>query len=99
MVRLVDDLLDVSRITRGKLQFRRERVELASVVQSAVEGSRPLIESNRHDLTIHLPAEPVLIRCFDPARSEADDQNPVSLGYDVGGLWVGSFHGFVSFLK
>ena len=45
MVRLVDDLLDVSRITRGKLQLRRERVELASVVQSAVEGSRPLIEA------------------------------------------------------
>ena len=67
MVRLVDDLLDVSRITRGKLQLRRERVELAGVVQSAVEGSRPLIEANRHDLTIRLPAEPVYLDA-DPTR-------------------------------
>ena len=46
MVRLVDDLLDVSRISRGKLELRKERVELATVVQSAVETSRPLIEQH-----------------------------------------------------
>ena len=45
MVRLVDDLLDVSRISRGKIELRKERVELASVVRHAVEASRPLIES------------------------------------------------------
>jgi CheY-like chemotaxis protein len=67
MVRLVDDLLDVGRITQGKLQLRRERVDLASVVQSAVEGSRPLIESNRHDLSIRLPAEPIYLEA-DPTR-------------------------------
>jgi PAS domain S-box-containing protein len=67
MVRLIDDLLDVSRITRGKLQLRRERVELASVVQSAVEGSRPLIEASAHHLTIRLPPEPVLLDA-DPTR-------------------------------
>jgi PAS domain S-box-containing protein len=67
MVRLIDDLLDVSRITRGKLQLRRERVDLASVVQSAVEGSRPLIESSAHQLTVALPPEPLPLDA-DPTR-------------------------------
>ena len=48
MVRLVDDLLDVSRISRGKIELRKERVELAAVVQHAVEASRPLIEQRGH---------------------------------------------------
>jgi CheY-like chemotaxis protein/two-component sensor histidine kinase len=67
MVRLIDDLLDVSRITRGKLRLRRERVELASVVQSAVESSRPLIEASGHRLTVALPPEPLLLDA-DPTR-------------------------------
>ena len=46
LIRLVDDLLEVSRITRGKLELRRERIELSRVVQSAVETSRPLIETS-----------------------------------------------------
>jgi PAS domain S-box-containing protein len=67
MVRLIDDLLDVSRISRGKLQLRREQVELARVVHSAVEGSRPLIEASGHDLAIALPPEPVVLEA-DPTR-------------------------------
>ncbi len=67
MVRLIDDLLDVSRITRGKLELRKERVELAGVVHSAVEGSRPVIEASGHRLTISLPAEPVHLEA-DPTR-------------------------------
>jgi PAS domain S-box-containing protein len=67
MVRLIDDLLDVSRITRGKLQLRKERVELASAVQSAVEGSRPLIEASAHRLTVALPPGPVWLDA-DPTR-------------------------------
>jgi CheY-like chemotaxis protein/two-component sensor histidine kinase len=59
MVRLVDDLLDVSRITRGKIELRKERVELAAVVASAVETSRPLIEAAGHELTVTLPPEPI----------------------------------------
>ena len=55
MVRLVDDLLDVSRITRNKLDLKKQRVELAAVVQSAVETSRPLIDEARHELTVTLP--------------------------------------------
>jgi signal transduction histidine kinase len=61
MVRLIDDLLDVSRITRGKLELRKEPVELDSVVRSAVETCRPLIEQSSHRLTVDLPAEPVWI--------------------------------------
>jgi len=55
MVRLVDDLMDVSRISRGKLELRRERVALAAVVNSAVESSSPLIEQMGHQLTVTLP--------------------------------------------
>lgn len=62
MVRLVDDLLDVSRISRNKLELRRARIELESVVTSAVETSRPLIERNRHELTLSLPSEPVYLQ-------------------------------------
>ena len=67
MVRLVDDLLDVSRITRGKIELRKERVELAAVVSSAVEASRPLIEEWGHELTVTLPPEPVYLDA-DPTR-------------------------------
>jgi PAS domain S-box-containing protein len=59
MVRLVDDLLDVSRISRNKLDLRKEQVELTQIVASAVETSRPLIEASGHELTVILPAEPV----------------------------------------
>jgi PAS domain S-box-containing protein len=61
-VRLVDDLLDVSRITRGNLKLKKERVELAAAVRDAVEACRPLIESCGHELNVALPTEPV---CLD----------------------------------
>jgi PAS domain S-box-containing protein len=67
MVRLIDDLLDISRITRGKLQLRKERIELAAVLQSAVEASRPLIDKQSHELTVTLPEEPVYLDA-DPIR-------------------------------
>lgn len=61
MVRLVDELLDVSRISRGTLNLRRERVELVSVIQTAVESSRPLIESAGHEFLISLPRETIYL--------------------------------------
>lgn len=61
MVRLVDDLLDVSRITRNKLELRKERVELSAVVNSAIETSRPLIETCGHNLTVQIPTEPIYL--------------------------------------
>ena len=57
LVRLVDDLLDVSRITRGKVSLQMERVDLASVVARAIEGSRPLIDARKHSLNVALPVE------------------------------------------
>jgi signal transduction histidine kinase/CheY-like chemotaxis protein len=59
MSRLVDDLLDVSRITRGKVNLRIERVELADVVARAVESARPLIDARGHELSVSVPHEPV----------------------------------------
>jgi PAS domain S-box-containing protein len=67
MVRLVDDLLDVSRITRGKIELRRERVDLAAVAVRAVEGSRPLIDARRHRLEMRLPDGPLPVD-GDPMR-------------------------------
>jgi signal transduction histidine kinase/ActR/RegA family two-component response regulator len=61
MVRLVDDLLDVSRISRNKLDLKKQRVTLAAVVHSAVETSRPLVEQSRHSLTVALPPDPVYL--------------------------------------
>jgi signal transduction histidine kinase/ActR/RegA family two-component response regulator len=59
--RLVDDLLDVSRITRGKVELRRERVDLRDVISRAVETIRPLIDSRQHTLTISTPDYPVWV--------------------------------------
>jgi PAS domain S-box-containing protein len=61
MVRLIDDLLDVSRINRNKIELRRSRVLLADVVSSAVETIRPLIAEAGHDLVLSLPPEPVYL--------------------------------------
>jgi PAS domain S-box-containing protein len=57
LVRLVDDLLDVSRVMRGKIELRKERVELSTVVARAVETVQPLLEGQGHELTVDLPAE------------------------------------------
>jgi PAS domain S-box-containing protein len=61
MIRLIDDLLDVSRITHDKLELRKQTVELARVVESAIETSRPLIEESNHQLTVSLPKAPVYL--------------------------------------
>ncbi len=61
LVRLVDDLLDVSRVTSGKLALRKERVELRAIIDSAIETSRPAIEQAGHELTVVLPAEPIVV--------------------------------------
>ena len=65
LVRLVDDLLDVSRITLGKIRLRRQPVELAPIVARAVETSQPLIEAHRHELRVTLPEEAVLVEGDD----------------------------------
>ncbi|WP_036252479.1 ATP-binding protein [Methylobacter sp. BBA5.1] len=61
LVRLVDDLLDVSRISRGKIELKRELLEISTIVQRAVETSQPLMEAHRHEFSVHLPPEPVIV--------------------------------------
>jgi two-component system, chemotaxis family, CheB/CheR fusion protein len=67
LVRLVDDLLEVGRITEGKLLLRKQRVDVAEAVRDAVSAVHPLIESMQHTLTLDLPAEPLCVE-GDPAR-------------------------------
>ncbi|NML15670.1 PAS domain S-box protein [Azohydromonas caseinilytica] len=67
LTRLVDDLLEISRITQGRLELRREPLALAEVVQAAVEAARPLLQARRHAFAQFLPGEPLRL-VGDPAR-------------------------------
>ena len=67
MSRLIDDLMDVSRINQGKLELRRERVDVAAVFEAAVESTRPLIDEYQHRLALSLPSEQLLLDA-DPTR-------------------------------
>jgi signal transduction histidine kinase len=62
LVRLIDDLLDVSRITSGKLNLRTEPANLAECIQGAIDQSRPLIDSRKHALQVSIPEEPLVVR-------------------------------------
>ncbi len=75
LVRLVDDLLDVSRVMRGKIELRRERVELASIVARAVETAQPLVDAQRHELSVRISSDSLLL-----------DADPVRLAQVVGNL-------------
>ncbi len=75
LVRLVDDLLDVSRVMRGKIELRKERIELATVVARAVETVQPLVDAQGHQLSVRLPNESLLL-----------DADPVRLTQVVGNL-------------
>ncbi len=61
MVRLVDDLLEISRVTMGKIDLRMESVDIEAVVTSAIETARPLIDAANHHLTITLPDHPLVV--------------------------------------
>ncbi|MBV8587735.1 MAG: response regulator, partial [Verrucomicrobia bacterium] len=67
MVRLVDDLMEVSRITTGKIKLLKERMELKGIVQSAIETSTPVIDAARHRLSVSLPIEELMLE-GDPVR-------------------------------
>ncbi len=97
MAYLLDDLLDVARITRGKLEIRRERVRLPSIVDAAVEAARPSLDAKRHTLTVDLPPEvpeldadpqriaQVLSNLLTNAAKYTDPGGHVSLGVRVDG--------------
>jgi len=59
--RLVDDLLEMSRISRGNIALHSETLDIASVLRSAIETSRPLIDAARHELKVVMPAQPLLV--------------------------------------
>jgi PAS domain S-box-containing protein len=61
MTRLVDDLLDLSRISRGQIQIRRQQVDLAAVIDAAVESVQPIVDERGHRLLVDLPAEPIRV--------------------------------------
>lgn len=61
LVRLVDDLLEVSRITRGIIEIQREAVDLVAIARSAIEISRPAVDAARHTLSVDLPREPIIL--------------------------------------
>ena len=69
LIRLVDDLLEVSRIRGGRVELRKEPVDLATIVKAAVESSYPVIEGASHHLTVTLPTEPLVLEA-DPIRLE-----------------------------
>src|SRR5690606_25926459 len=77
MTRLVDDLLDVSRIGHGRIELRREPVALTAIVAGALEASRPLVEERGHRLSVSLPPDPVHVFA-DPTRLEQVLQNLVN---------------------
>jgi PAS domain S-box-containing protein len=91
LVQLVDDLLDVSRITRGKLELRPARVSIAEIVQAALETSGPLVGSFAHRLHVELPPEPIWLDA-DPVRLAqvvANLVNNAAKYTDRGGdIWV-----------
>ena len=61
MARLMEDLLDLTRITRNTLELRKQPADLTAVIEGAIETSRPLIEAGRHELTINLPAQKMML--------------------------------------
>ena len=61
LVRLVDDLMEVSRISRGRIELRTERVELGSIIRGAVESCRPLIDACGHELAVTIPDDPLIL--------------------------------------
>jgi two-component system CheB/CheR fusion protein len=95
MTRMVDDLLDVSRITRGKIELRKEVIDLVSVVRRTMEATRPLIEDRHQVLTVSLPTQPLCLKA-DLTRLEqilANLLNNASKYTDQGGhIWLSAKH-------
>ena len=88
LVRLVDDLLDISRITQGKLRLTKEQVDLRAVVNHAAESARPFLDARKHDFSVALPMEPIWVQA-DPSRMEqviVNLLNNAAKYTDVGGL-------------
>lgn len=91
LVRLVDDLLEVSRITRGKIELRKSRSDLGTIVRNAIEAAQPLIEASRHELTVELPSDPLFVEADAVRLSQvvANLLNNAAKYTDEGGrIWL-----------
>ena len=91
LTRLVDDLLDVSRITHGRIQLRKEIVDLAQVVNQAVDSVRPLIDSRGQELSVSLPPEPVRLEADATRLVQVLDNllnNAMKYTQDGGQIWL-----------
>ncbi|KFE63293.1 ATP-binding protein [Hyalangium minutum] len=91
LARIVDDLLEVSRITRGKIELRKERVDLGKAVSRALDATREHIESRKHDVSVSLPMRPLHVLA-DPVRVDQVLMNLITNAAkytDTGGrIWV-----------
>ena len=91
MIRLIDDLLEVSRITQGKLELRTCQISISDIVRSAVEAAQPFIDDSNHELTVSLPSRPIYID-GDPHRLAQVISNLInnSAKYTPGGgrIWL-----------
>lgn len=95
MVRLVEDLLEISRISGGKVELRKERVNLSTVVLSAVEISQPLIDAARHRLVIDLAPEPLVLEADAVRLAQVVANllnNAAKYTNDGGNIWLGTRH-------
>jgi PAS domain S-box-containing protein len=100
MRRLLDDLLDVSRITRGKIQLGQELVDLSAVLAQAIEASRPMVEAKGHELSALLGQEPLWIKAdrlrlaqvftnlLNNAAKYTDPGGRITIGVERSGEWV-----------
>jgi PAS domain S-box-containing protein len=91
LVRMVDDLLEVSRISRGKIELRRKPIELATAILNAVETSRPLIDEAGHQLAISIPPQPITLNADSVRLSQiiANLLNNAAKYTDPGGqIWL-----------
>ena len=80
LIRLIDDLLEVSRVSRGKIELKKQHVELADILRHAIDTARPRMDSGGHDLQVALPADPCGITMIRKAarQSFGDTEAPLS---------------------
>ena len=95
LVRLVDDLLDIARISFGSIRLQREPVEISRIVSLAVESTRPLIEGGCHCITVTLPEEPIVVSVDNGRMVQVLQnllQNAVENMDSGGSIWLSVEH-------